>query len=353
MRPKDLLAKIGKEDFPPVILFCPWSPPGKSDHSFEPFLAEEAISRIAEAYVEPGMHDLVYSVFYADEAKVEDILMEAQTLPFLAERKVIVVRNADRYMQMSADKKSPLGALVEYIKAPSSSTILMLVSSIQDKRKKFYTACKEADCLVECPQLSDSEMQAWVRNEARKREKTIESGAASELVRRVGRRLGDVNNALSLVAQYIGERAAIQEADVIAACADVAEESVWNLTDAIAESNPKKALGALYQLLDFGKAPDEIMGTINWLLESAYKASLPASARTMSSFVQKKVGPLVKRFGTKKLRDAFFLCTKTHFTLRTTGVDKNLALELLVIKLSSSSRSAEARSSALKRAASR
>lgn len=333
MHVRELLERIGKQPLPPVLLFCPGTAPFQKE-AYEPYLANQAVQRIVDACVDPGMHDLICRVFYADEVPVGEIVLEAKTAPFLAERRVVVVRNAESYDDMSGERGSPLAPLIEYLKAPSETTLLLLITSHADKRKKFYKACKAAGDVVECPQLDDAEMEAWIRTEARRLNKDIDRAAIQELVARAGNRLSDVNNAVSLVAGYVGENAAIRVEDVVAACADVAEESIWTLTDAIAASAPDKALRALHELLDYGKSPDEIMGLINWLLESAYRASPETSLSLKSGFVERKVLPLAEKLGVAKLKDAFALCTDTHFLLRSTGVDRELALELLVIKLS-------------------
>jgi hypothetical protein len=81
-------------------------------------------------------------------------------------------------------------------------------------------------------------------------------------------------------------------------------------------------------------------------LESAYQASPETQLSVRSKFVEKKVLPLAKKLGLVKLKAAFALCTSTHFMMRTTGVDKELALEMLVIKLAAAKRPGPARRSA-------
>ncbi len=328
----DLLDQLGQSTPPRVILFCPGKAPYQRE-PWEPVLAERAVQRITDTYVEPGMEDLAYTVYYADETKPADVVLEARTLPFLAERRVVLVRNAERYMGMSADRRSPLAPLLAYIKEPADSAILLLVSAQVDKRKALYKVCGESGLVVECPQLDDARLSRWIEDLVRGQGKRIGRGAVNEIIHRSGARLGDVNNAVNLVTGYVGEAEDIREEDVVAACADVAEETVWALTDAIAASEPERALEVLYQLSGFGKSPDEIIGIINWLLESAYRAAPESGVELKSRFVQRKVMPLVQKFGVMKLRAACALCTDTHFMTRTTGVDRMLALELLVIKL--------------------
>lgn len=332
MLARELMAKIGREALPPVILFCPGTAPFNKE-AWEPVLAERALDAITAHYVDPSLRDLAYSAFYADETPVGQIVAEAQTLPFLAERRVIVVRNADRYMAMSGDKGSPLELLIEYFKSPSDATLLLFVSNKADKRKKFYLACKSIGEVIECPQLEDRELAIWIRDEANKLGKRVHEDAVGELINRGGDRLSDISNALQVVSTFVGAEPMIRAEDVIAACSDVAEDTVWMLTDAIAASDSAKALKTLHQLFDMNRAPDEILGTINWLLENAYHASPDTPFQVKSKFVERKVAPLAAKWGLEKLKAALTLCTDTHFKTRTTGADRELLVELLVTKL--------------------
>lgn len=325
------LAKGGKP-LPPVILFCPGTAPFKKE-DWEPQLAEQATKIIVDAQVDPSMHDMALTTYYADETKPGDVTIEAQTMPFLSPNRVVIVRNAEKFAGMAADKKSPLFPLINYLEDPADFTTLIFIASQVDKRMKFYKACAAAGLVVECPQLDDKSLASWTEAQVKELGKTIQHAAINELLHRAGNRLSDINNSLQLVVNYVGDNDTIKMQDVVAATADVAEESVWALTDAIAKSDARNAINALHQLLSFGKAPDEVMGLINWLLESAY-AALPHTAPTIKSpYVLKKVEPLAKHFGAEKIKRAFSLCTDTHFMIRSTGVDQQLALELLVVKL--------------------
>ncbi|MBI1319175.1 MAG: DNA polymerase III subunit delta [Candidatus Hydrogenedens sp.] len=327
------MRKIGSEPLPPVLVFAP----GKAafgKEPFEPALAEEAIAAIMAEYVDPSMRDLAYSAYNASDTAPAEIVAEANTLPFLVERRVMLVRGADRYFDMASDKKSPIAPLLDYLASPNPATLLMFVAPGPDKRKKLYKAMAEADALVECPQLDDRALSAWIRHKAELQGKSIERGAVDELIGRAGSRLSDVGNALALVINFVGEGTAIKASDVHTACADVAEETVWALTDAIAQSDSKKAIEVLHQLLALGKAPDELLGTINWLLENAYRACPESRAGGVKSkFVENKVAPLSRKLGRAKMIEVLALCTRTHFMIRSTGVDHVLALEVLVMRL--------------------
>lgn len=321
---------IESGNYAPVYLLCPGKPPRAKAATFEPIIAEQAIESLVNATVDPENRDFAYAAFYADETAVGSIVMDAQTFPFLAERRVVFVRNAEKY-----NSEAAAGALLGYLESPNESTVLILLAHKVDKRTKFYKACKKVGEIIECPALDDRAVLQWVRNEVTAQGKDMDGAAIRALVDRTGTHLSDVQNALTLVINYVGqEENSITVADVEIACADVAEEEVWALTDAIAQSRSGDALAALRGLTDLGKHPDELIGTINWLLKSAYAVAIADGEPNISRFVAQKVGPLTQKLGVVKLRAAFALCTDTQFMMRTTGVDSELALELLVVKLS-------------------
>lgn len=329
MTPNDVLAQIQSGGPRAVYLFCPGKAPRARDATFEPVIAEQTIESIVNATVDPMNRDFAYAAFYADETVPGAIVMDAQTLPFLSDRRVVYVRNAEKY-----NSETAAGALLEYLKSPNESTTLIFLANKVDKRTKFYKACDKVGEIIECPTLSDGEVAQWIQAEAKKQDKTISGQAVRALLDRTGNHLSDVQNALSLVMNFVGqERQGIKPEDVEDACTDVTEEEIWALTDAIASSRSGDALAALRRLTELGKHPDEMIGTINWLLKSAYAVAIAEGEPNISRFVADKVRPLTQKLGVLKLRRAFALCTDTQFMMRNTGVDSELALELLVVKL--------------------
>ncbi len=329
MNAQELLNDIETEALGPVYLFCPGKGPRAKIPTFEPLLADRAADAIIDRSVDPASKDLAFAAYYADETPPGQIVLDAQTLPFLAERRVILVRNAERY-----NTESGAGVMLDYLADPNEMTVLLLVASKIDKRTKFFKACKKAGQVIESPALSHSEVVQWAQREVRERGLTIERDAVRTLIDRSGTRLSDVQNALTNVIDFIGEGTkSIDTDDVNTACADVAEEEIWALTDAIAASRPGAAVAAFRQLSDLGKHPDELIGTINWLLKSAYTVAVAEGEPPVSRFVAEKVRPLAQKLGLEKLRAAFALCTDTQFMMRSTGVDGDLAIELLIIKL--------------------
>jgi DNA polymerase-3 subunit delta len=314
-----------------VYLFCPDKAGRSRQLNYEPVLAQRAVDALVDRMVDPSMRDMVYSAYYADETPVGEVIAMAETLPFLADRRVVVVSNAEHYESESKGKSLHL-----YLEAPCESTTLILLANRIDRRLKLFKLCNKLGAVIVSPALQQREAAVWTRKEIEDRGKKADTRAVNYLVERTGTHLGDVLNAVHNVCDYVGDETAITEADITAACADVAEEEIWAMTDAIAASDTGAALRALRELIALGKNEFEVMGSINWLLKSAWAAG-PGQGK-IAPFVAKKMRPLADKLGEKRLAAAFGALMKTEIMLRSTGVDRSLAIELLVVKLAASGR---------------
>ena len=58
MNVQEFIGTLGQGSPSPVYFFCPSKPPRARNASWEPFLAERAVERFVETYVDPGMKDL-------------------------------------------------------------------------------------------------------------------------------------------------------------------------------------------------------------------------------------------------------------------------------------------------------
>jgi len=130
---KKFLSQVDRADPRSVYLFCPDKTGSSRRVNFEPVLAQRAEEAIVERLVDPTMRDMVYSAYYADETVAGEVVAMAETLPFLADRRVVAVHNAERYEPESAGK-----ALHRYLEEPCESTTLILMANRIPRRQKLF-----------------------------------------------------------------------------------------------------------------------------------------------------------------------------------------------------------------------
>ncbi len=167
------------------------------------------------------------------------VLAIAQTVPMMAERRVVLVRN------VSAMAAGELAGLIEYLENPNPSTVLVCVAGKIDKRIKFFSVAKRAGFLYELE--APRQLATWLRGEAKQQGVTISQAACSRLADVVGRDLSRLAGGLEQLALYTKGREITAE-DVDDLVADTRERSVFELTDALGQGDRKRCQRAVLAL---------------------------------------------------------------------------------------------------------
>src|SRR4051812_30518692 len=92
----------------------------------ERFLVDRAVTGIKERVLDPRTRDFNYDLFYAKEAGAPRIVGAARTLPMMAKRRLLIIRDAD-----ALDAKG-LEPLIPYVGDPAPESCLVFVAEAAD-----------------------------------------------------------------------------------------------------------------------------------------------------------------------------------------------------------------------------
>lgn len=216
-----------------------------SDH---PVLVDRAVAAIRDAAVEPGWRAFNYDVVEG-KATASRITSAAQTLPMMAPRRMVLVRDL---APMAADE---LTALAGYFESPSPTTVLVALTTKLDKRIKIYAAAQKKGWLhvLEAPR----QPAPWIRDEAKARGVKLAGDAVERLAEAVGNDLSRLALVIDQLGIYAGAAGpggsngkTVTADDVEDLVADTRERSVFELTDAIGAGDLGGALAAIGSLCD-------------------------------------------------------------------------------------------------------
>jgi DNA polymerase-3 subunit delta len=122
---------------------------------------------------------------------VEDIVSNAKRFPMMAERQVVIVKEAQ-------DLSRTFDKLDDYAKNPQPSTVLVLCYKYKtvDKRKAVYKAIKKSGVVFESKKLYDNQVPDWIKRVLSPKGYTITPKASQLLVEFLGTDLRKINNEL-------------------------------------------------------------------------------------------------------------------------------------------------------------
>ena len=238
------------------------------------YLTTQRIRELKAAVGDAELADLNITEWEGNQTNAGDILGQASMMPFLTLRRLILVRGylSQLDKRMSASKSTESAAhgeaaqLLSGLRDVSDSCDLLLVENGVDKRRVLWKGfrVKHADGEREVPGLQTliaskavvqeelatpdaKELPSWIQQRARALKITIEQRAVQLLATYVGGNLRQLDNELEKLSLYAGQRS-ITADDVNLMVSDASEAMIWNLTDALSQRNPAKAMQSLQAL---------------------------------------------------------------------------------------------------------
>lgn len=219
------------------------------------FARTEELARI-KAQVPPDLADLNITVLDGRRLKLDALAAACEAIPFLADRRVVVVHDLLKHQRAGKDRDE-LRAYLERV--PPTCDLVFVESEDFDKRSAVFTYLKKAGELHEFQPKQGAELLRWVAERARMLGVTIEPAAAQRLVTFAGNEGRALVNELSKLASYVGAGGRITAHDVELMVADDQEQNLFAFIDEVSARRRGPALASLRRLLDEGQAATYIL----------------------------------------------------------------------------------------------
>ena len=296
---------------------------------------DDALAAIQSAVLSSGPVDFNFEMLEAD-ASPAALIDATQTLPVMAPYRLVLLRNPEGARGGGQALTDALGALVKDLGggevAPGSA--VLVVNALKVDRRSRWVKAFAASAIVACdPPRRSREVVAFVRAEAERQDVSLGRGAAEALAERVGPQLLALRQEIAKAALLAGECQTVTTAHVAAGTIDVAEESIWDLTDAIGEGRSADALSVLAKLIKAGAPAPVVLGS----LVSHFRRLLRVRSGAPPQgppFVKKKLEGQARRYTPARLLSCLRAIHETDTAIKGAGVLRpETALERLVIGL--------------------
>lgn len=219
------------------------------------FRLRQELRRLVDAFLaEHG--DIALERLDGEEASYEKMQEAVQSLPFLASRKLVVLKSPGANKQF-AEKAENL------IKELPETTDLIIVEPKLDKRSVYYKLLKKQKGYQEFNELDERGLAKWLVDTAQEQGASLSMNDAAYLVSRVGtnqQTLANEIEKLSLYADKIGREA------IDALTPQTPQSTIFQLLEAAFAGNTKRALQLYGEQRALKVEPQQIIAMLAWQL---------------------------------------------------------------------------------------
>ncbi len=299
----------------------------------EPLLQQEALAAILDAALPESARDFNLDRLDGASTAAGVLLDAVRMLPVLAPRRVVVLQEPEARRGAAKALGKALTDAVASLEDDGSSVLIVRASRI-DRRSAWVKAFREPAAVVDCEAPTRKPaLLAFVRAEADRQGLTLGRGVAELLVERVGPHLLALRHELAKAALFAGDSREVGVAHASELTSDLAEEPIWDLTDAIGEGHTAEALSVLTKLVGAGAPPPVLLGALASHFRRLLRLRSGASV-SAPPFVRKKLERQASRLTPRRARDCLRAIHETDEALKGAGVlPPELALERLVLAL--------------------
>ena len=302
----------------------------------ENYLKKQYKERFVKAMLPQG-DTMNYAYYEGKGVEIREVIDLAETLPFFAERRLIVFENTGLFKSSGAD-------LAEYIKTMPETTYFIFVEEEVDKRSKLYKAVKAKGHIVELPFQDESTLKRWILGNVRREGKQISDASVGYFLGKVGTDMQNIQGELEKLFCYTLHRDVITPEDIDAVCINQIGNHIFEMVNAIAEHNQRRALDLYYDLLTLKEPPMRIMYLITRqfqiLLHLRDMAGKGFDNQTMAQkagippFAVKRNLTQARGFGAGQLRQALEDGVALEEAVKTGRMNDQMAVELFIIRYS-------------------
>lgn len=312
----------------------------------EKYQIQQFTDMLKQQVIEEEHREFAIIPYDLSETPVEVVIEEAETVPFLVPRKLIIVRDANLFTAGKDSKMDhQIDRLLTYMDNPADySTIVFLAQGDKlDERKKLVKAAKKQAVVLAFAPLSSEELLAWIVKLAKQRDVSFEAGAAETLVSYAGTGLQTLSAEVDKLCLFAGNGGTIKRADIESLVARSTEQNVFALVEELANLRLEKALGLFYELLKQREEPIKIaaliarqfriMIQVKELGQQSYSQQQIASQLGLHPYAVKIAGEQARKFQAERLRVILSHLSELDYQMKTGAVDKVLGVELFLLRL--------------------
>ena len=302
----------------------------------EAYLKKQYKDKLTKAILPEG--DTVNYAYYEGKGIQPGELIDlAETMPFFAERRLIVVENSGFFKNASPE-------LADYIRTMPETACFLFVENEVDKRGKLYKAVKEKGRIAEMGRQDEKTLLYWIAGNVKKEERQIKESTARYLISLVGTDMENLEKEMEKLFSYTLGKSEITIQDIDDICTSQVTNQIFAMVEAVAAKQQKKALDYYYDLLVLKEPPMRILYLLSrqfkLLMEvrdlagKGFDKSQIAKTVGLHPFVVGKYMQQCRDFSETELRSILEDAADTEEMVKTGRLNDMMSVELFIVKYS-------------------
>ncbi|SMP39635.1 DNA polymerase III subunit delta [Anoxynatronum buryatiense] len=266
----------------------------------EELLMKRYLQALIQLLIPPGMQDMNLVTYEGKDFTIEILLEAVETLPVMARRKLVVVKNPSFLETKGAaltekeEKK-----LLQYLERPSSSTCLLFFCRVKpDGRKKILRAIKKVAHTEDFPRLKEPDFRRFIQQELEAAGKKADQKAVRTFAESFDyftsqpeQTLQDVSNEIIKLVAYLGDQQRVTQEEVQQTTYAAFQNDIFMLIESFAGKKGAETQVRLHELLSRGEPLMKIIG----YLRNQFKLMLRVKELTMQGYTPAKMATKLKQ----------------------------------------------------------
>jgi DNA polymerase-3 subunit delta len=311
-------------------------------HGSDTFQIKSKINNLINKY---NVDDFNVTNYDMEEDDVSFAIDDAETIPFMSDKKIVVLRNAYFLSTESPKKeiKHDLDKLKKYLDNPVLETILVLAAPYAklDERKAITKQVKQHAEVVECSPLKEQDSSNWIRRQLGRNNVSIDSDALKEFLNRVENNTEVLVSETQKLLQYSEGLSKIDLKIIKKVITKNVEDNVYEITNMMLERKAGRALEIYNDLIMHSEDPLRILGIIinkyREILHVKFLLQAGKSQAEVAKYYNASSGRAY--YMVKNARSVNMDVVQKHlekleeidFQIKTGQIDKRIGVELFIL----------------------
>jgi len=292
---------------------------------------------LEEAFQPLLLSEFDKETIYSEDRAITDILGLATSFPFSSERKLIIVKEAEKIK----DKKP----LKDFAASPSEFTVLAFFhnGAITNLSSEPFKTLDANGFLFEAKELKGKNLIDWLIGLAEEKGKKLSEENAQVMIDIVGESRNMLEDQLEKICIFLNEKKEISLESIQQVSSELKQFNIFDLQNALGLKDKSKSITVAYNLLDNGAEPTFIITMLTRYFTGLAKITELQTKNTPVQEAARIVGThhfyypnyvkARKLFSDEKLVEVFRSLLKADVSVKTTTSDNKTIITLLIAEI--------------------